>query len=515
MNRWLLRLATAVVLPWACSIGIARAQQAATGTPASTHSGVWYEIFVRAWYDTDGDGTGDLNGVTAKLDYLKSLGVDGIWLMPINPSPSYHGYDVTDYRAINPAYGTLADFQHLLDEAHKRDLKVIIDLVVNHTSDRHPWFAAARDPADPHHTWYTWAGPHADLHAVSATGGPAWHALGGQRYLGTFTGAMPDLDYDTEAVRAAVTDVGRYWLGKGVDGFRLDAAQHVYFDFASQADDPAVLRKNLAWWRSFLDAMKNIDPSVYIVGEVSRQDPRDLAPWFGPLSAVFDFPLATGLIDAARSERSPALQALLGRIAATLPAGEDAPFLSNHDQERVMSQLRGDERHMRVAAAMLLTLPGRPFLYYGEELGTRGRKPDPDLREPMRWHRDPQGPGESRWKRFTAGDSGEVSVDAERQNDQSLLAWYRTLIGWRRALPMLRDGVMKVPSTGTPRLAVWELADAHGHALVVHNLSGRRQSLALDGTLDRYTRVRVSTLPDTRVDQGRVELPAYGSAVLQ
>ena len=197
------------------ALGSSAPAAAAPAVPAaSAASGVWYEIFVRSWYDTDGDGTGDLNGVTAKLDYLKSLGVGGIWLMPINPSPSYHGYDVTDYYTINPQYGTMADFERLLREAHKRHIKVIIDLVINHTSDQHPWFEAARDPADPHHDWYSWAGPHTDLHAADAAGSQAWHALGTAHYLGDFSANMPDLDYDTPAVRKEMVKLGQYWLKK-------------------------------------------------------------------------------------------------------------------------------------------------------------------------------------------------------------------------------------------------------------------------------------------------------------
>ncbi|HEV2540264.1 MAG TPA: alpha-amylase family glycosyl hydrolase [Frateuria sp.] len=483
--------------------------------PAGAPSGVWYEIFVRAWYDTDGDGVGDLNGVTAKLDYLKTLGIDGIWLMPIHPSSSYHGYDVTDYRAVNPQYGNLDDFHRLIDEAHKRGIRVIIDLVVNHTSDRHPWFRAAADQDDPHHDWYTWSTPRTDLHATSATGGPAWHALGTQHYLGTFTGQMPDLDFDTPAVRTAVTDIGRYWLAQGADGFRLDAAQHIYYDFATQADDPQVLRKNLAWWSQFHRAMSAVRPDVYLVGEVTREDPRQLEPWFGPLDAVFDFPLASQLIESARTERAGKLGGLLARIAAAIPAGKDAPFLSNHDQERVMSQLAGDARHMRVAAAMLLTLPGRPFLYYGEELGMRGTKPDPDLREPMRWHRDPHGAGESRWKDFSAGDGPAVSVDAEQQDAHSLLAWYRMLIGWRRELAVLRDGDLRVPPVTHPQVAAWELSDAGSDVLVVHNLSRQPQTLALDASSRRFARIRLASLPGALITPERLHLPAYGSVILE
>jgi glycosidase len=275
------------------------------------------------------------------------------------------------------------------------------------------------------------------------------------------------------------------------------------------------LAKNLAWWHAFREAMRKIDPSVYIVGEVARDHPRELSPWFGPLNAVFDFPLAAGLIESARNERAPALLALLRQIAASIPAGQDAPFLSNHDQERVMSQLDGNLQHMRVAAAMLLTLPGQPFLYYGEELGTSGRKPDPNLREPMRWHRDPRGEGESRWKRFSADDGPQVSVEAEQQDKHSLLAWYRMLTGWRRELPVLRNGALGIPSLGNPRLAAWELTDAHTRVLVVHNLSPREQSLALNGALGRYTRIRLSSLPGASVREGRLRLPPYASAILQ
>lgn len=514
-KRFSVHLAAAC-LALLCGAGdLQAAAPAVQAAQPSTRSGVWYEIFVRAWYDTDGNGVGDLNGVTAKLDYLKSLGIDGIWLMPINPSPSYHGYDVTDYRAINPEYGTLADFHRLIDAAHARGIRVIMDLVVNHTSDRHPWFLAARDPVDPHHAWYTWSGPRTELQATSATGGPAWHVLDKQHYLGTFTGAMPDLDFDTPAVRAAIDDVGRYWLAQGADGFRLDAAQHVYYDFASQADDPAVLRKNLQWWTSFRQAMKDVDPNVYLIGEVTRERPDELGPWFGPLDAVFDFPLASQLVASARDESPGTLGTLLQRIARAIPAGQDAPFLSNHDQERVMSQLDGNAQHMRMAAAMLLTLSGESFVYYGEELGMRGRKPDPDLREPMRWHRDPHGTGESRWKRFSAGDGAGVSVDAQQDDAHSLLAWYRMLMDWRRQLPALREGSLSVPAVSNPHLASWVLADAGNDVLVVHNLSHEPQTLKLAGTLAHFSQVRLASLPDARIDAGTLRLPAFASVVLQ
>jgi glycosidase len=501
------------------ALGSSAPAAAAPAAPAaSAPSGVWYEIFVRSWYDTDGDGTGDINGVTAKLDYLKSLGVSGIWLMPINPSPSYHGYDVTDYYAINPQYGTLADFQRLLREAHQRGIKVIIDLVINHTSDQHPWFTAARDPADPHHDWYSWAGPHTDLHAEDAAGSQAWHTLGAAHYLGDFSRNMPDLDYDTPAVRREMVKLGRYWLEKGVDGFRLDAAQHIYYDFKADADNPLTLKKNLAWWSEFRQGLNTVNPAAYVVGEVTRDSADELAPYFKPLDAVFDFPLATRLIDSARSERAGDLGALLAHTDAAYrkvagKSGVDAPFLSNHDQERVMSQLDGNPQHMRMAAAMLLTLPGQPFVYYGEELGMRGKKPDPDLREPMRWNRTPDAAGETTWKAFTAHDGPAVSVQAQQADADSLLHFYTMLIHWRSELPALRDGAIQPLAVDNPHIAAWRLDDAHSHVLVVHNLSGQAQDVALNDT--RSHAVLLHSKPGITLKHGRLQIPAYTTAILQ
>ena len=498
--------------------------RAMTPTPApiadTQGSGVYYEIFVRSWYDTNGDGIGDLNGVTAKLDYLKSLGVDGIWLMPINPSPSYHGYDITDYEAINPQFGTMADFERLLAEAHKRGIKVIIDLVINHTSDKHPWFLAAQNPHDPHHDWYSWATPDTDLAAHSAAGDKAWQALpDGRHYLGIFSSGMPDLNYDTPAVRKAMVDVGQFWMRKGVDGFRLDAARHVYLNFAAQEGNPAVLRENLTWWKQFMQGVRQVNPHAYVVGEVTEGSWQQLAPWYGALSAVFDFPLATRLIDAARSEEASDLSTRLQQRYAAFAAsagheGADAPFLSNHDQNRVMSQLDGDAAHMRTAAAMLLTLPGHPFVYYGEELGMRGVKPDPDIREPMRWERNPHAAGETTWKASTANDGPDVSVEAELADHDSLLSYYLMLIHWREQVSALRDGTLTAYASGNAHVVSWQLRDASSRVLVLHNLSGQPQSVTL-GAASPFHAIRLASRDDVRLHDGQLDLPPGTSAVLQ
>jgi glycosidase len=488
--------------------------------PGAQASGVYYEIFVRAFYDSNGDGIGDLKGVTAKLDYLQSLGVSGIWLMPINPSPSYHGYDITDYEGINPQYGTLKDFKQLLAEAHKRGIKVLMDMVINHTSDQHPWFKAALDPKDPHHDWYLWAKPGTDLKAVSAVGGPAWHrAANGAYYEGTFVSAMPDLNYDNPAVRKAMIDVGRFWLRQGVDGFRLDAAQHIYDDLRSDINDPIALQKNLRWWAEYRHALEASDPQVWLVGEVMRHNPDELVPYQGPLNAVFDFPLAEQLIESVKQERNLGIGRGLAYTYAAYRqhaqgAFDDAPFLSNHDQERVISQLEGNMAHMRLAAALLLTLPGHPFIYYGEELGMQGSKPDEDLREPMRWYAQGKGPGTASWKDWSTTDDAAVSVQAQDKDPASLLNLYRRLIGWRQRVSALRDGVLSAIPAADPHVLAYTLEDAQSRVLVVHNLSRDARVLELRPDAQVHT-VLLQSEGGVALAQGKLSLPPYTSAVLQ
>jgi alpha-amylase len=246
-----------------------------------------------------------------------------------------------------------------------------------------------------------------------------------------------------------------------------------------------------------------------------------LAPWFGAIRAVFDFPLAEQLIESARAGQAGKLPGLLDRTtrdyrAVTGRYGMDAPFLSNHDQERVMSQLHDNPQQMRIAAAMLLTLPGQPFIYYGEELGMRGEKPDPDLREPMRWYRQPQGTDQTSWKTYSAGDSADVTVQTEQADPHSLLARYRELIGWRRHISALRDGALVTRKLGDPQLIAWELSDANGDVLVVHNLSDHAQTIQLGAhDLQHFARVTEHTADATTLAQGVLQLPAYGSAILQ
>ncbi|MDA3913353.1 alpha-amylase family glycosyl hydrolase [Oleiagrimonas sp.] len=498
------------------------AGQTTRATAAYAHapaSGVYYEIFVRSFYDSNGDGIGDLNGITEKMGYLKSLGVSGIWLTPINPSPSYHGYDVTNYFAVNPQFGTIDDLRHLVRTAHADGIKVLMDLVINHTSNRNPWFIKAQNPNSPYHDWYVWAGKHANLKRENPWGDHAWRkAPDGQHYLGVFTSQMPDLNYDNPAVRREMIKVGQFWLKQGVDGFRLDAAKHIYINFKSDDDNPHAIAKNVAWWKQFHAAMKKVDPKVFLVGEVSAEQEIQLAPYYAALTSVFNFPLADSLIGSAASERSADLGARLQRAhrrfdRAAHGTATDTPFLSNHDQDRVIDQLDGNREHMRMAAAMLLTLPGDPFVYYGEEIGMRGSKPDPDIREPMRWDRSADAPGETRWETDHVNTSADVSVAAERDRPDSLLNFYRTLIHWRRQLPALRDGsIAPYPADRGP-ISAYVRADAAQRLLVVHNLSGKPQQVKL--LAGPFTHVIRHTRKGVQLDGHLLSLPPYSTAIVQ
>ncbi|HOJ00054.1 MAG TPA: alpha-amylase family glycosyl hydrolase [Anaerolineaceae bacterium] len=232
---------------------------------------VFYEIFVRSFYDSDGDGIGDFNGIVEKMDYLNDgnpnistdLGITGIWLMPINPSPSYHGYSVTDYYSVNPEYGTMDDFKNFLNEAHKRGIKVIIDLVLNHTSNQHPWFLNAADPTSPYHDWYIWS--DTDPGYVGSWGQKIWFEQGDEYYYSTFSEFMPDLNYTNPEVTQEMQNIVQFWVNEvGVDGFRLDAAKHLIEEGIQQANTISTH----SWYEKFRPALKQINPHALTVGEI-------------------------------------------------------------------------------------------------------------------------------------------------------------------------------------------------------------------------------------------------------
>ncbi len=348
---------------------------------------------MRSFYDSDSDGIGDFNGITQKLDYLNDgdptthtdLGISGIWLMPINVSPSYHGYDVSDYFEVNPEYGSMDDFQNLLEEAHKREIRVIVDLVLNHTSTKHPWFVDASTEVDsPYRDHYIFADSPGGY--KSPWGGDVWHKADTGFYYGIFWSGMPDLNYANPKVVEEMQEVVRFWLEDiGVDGFRLDAIKHIVEDGEIQENTPATH----TFWEGFYDHYTSINPDAFTVGEAWTST-GEVVKYIGDeVSIAFEFDTAGAMVEAARSERSSQITQAHELTIKSYPSHQYGTFLTNHDQPRVMTQLRGDFGKAKSAASLLLTGPGVPFVYYGEEIGQSGGKPDENIRTPMQWSAEP------------------------------------------------------------------------------------------------------------------------------
>jgi glycosidase len=488
-SRWLTLVLVLGALLSGCKTQVQVLPQVPSPTPTPTlpaemgepdwwEDAVFYEILVRSFSDSDGDGVGDLNGLIDKLDYLNDgdpetdtdLGVTGIWLMPIFPSPSYHGYDVTDYYGVNPDYGTREDLQRLLVEAHQRGIRVIIDLVINHTSDQHPWFlAASQDPGSKYREWYIWS--EDDPGYRGPDGQQVWHAAGGSYYYGLFASSMPDLNYLNPEVTAAMDEIARFWLEDvGVDGFRLDAAKHLIENGSLQEHSAATH----AWFKDFRPVYKGIKLDALVIGEVYETNSRLLRSYLeDEFDLVFQFALAEKFLASARSELGLPAWAELVKTTKDFPTNQYATFLTNHDQNRVMSQLGGDVNQAKTAASLLLTSPGTPFIYYGEEIGLQGQKPDEDIRRPMQWSGEPQAGFSSGtpW-RDPEPDYPVVNVYQEDGDPTSLLNHYRALIHFREDHPALSRGAFLTVTTVQAKLFACLRSLDDENLIVVINTSG-------------------------------------------
>ncbi|WP_320051644.1 alpha-amylase family glycosyl hydrolase [uncultured Acetobacteroides sp.] len=451
---------------------------------------VFYEIFVRSFADGNGDGIGDFKGITEKLAYLHSLGISGIWLTPMNPSPSYHGYDVTDYKATNPQFGTMADFEALLAEAKRQNIKVIIDFVINHTSSQHPWFVDAKSsPTSAHRSWYLFA-PTGSIQewissgkvpTVSTYNASEWHSNGdGYSYYNAFWDQMPDLNLANPDVVNAINDAAKFWLDKGVDGFRLDAVKHAWQD--PKAAD------GYAFWKSFANTMKAYKPSVYLVGEVLDDAPV-VAPYFGSLPALFNFKaywkLTEFLNTTTYAKWYPKdFQDILNSYNGYSSTYTNATKLSNHDEDRVLSTLGSVMGRAKVAAAVLLTMPGQPYIYYGEEIGMKGLKAsgDENVREPFLWMLGTD-TYRTTWRTPTFSTNATVTPLAQQQGDAtSIYAMYKKFLELRNTYPALASGTLAygdIDSQPDNEL-VYYLRQKDGEKLLVmHNFGSTSKTVSL------------------------------------
>ena len=388
---------------------------------------VFYEVFVRSFYDSDGDGVGDFFGLTQKLDYLQDLGITGLWLMPINPSPSYHGYDVTDYYGVNRDFGTMEDFDLFLEEAHKRGMLVIIDLVLNHSGVTHPWFQASANGDSTFRDFYRWSDTRPSY--SGPWGQPVWHQRNGEYYFGIFWSGMPDINYHHQPAKDSMFAVTDYWLQDvGVDGFRLDAAIHIFEDGAEMDNVP----ETFEFWKDFRAHTKAINPNMFNVGEAWTSTDNVLKYIDDGLDYAFEFDLAYSIIGAINNGNASALTQKITQVFSVYPDNRVGVFLRNHDQPRVMNEVGEDFRKAKAAATIYLTLPGIPYLYYGEEIGMIGTKPDEDIRRPMQWT------GGSN-AGFTTGNPWRpphqsytrINVEQQMSADTSLYHHYKKLIAVR------------------------------------------------------------------------------------
>ncbi len=443
---------------------------------------VFYEVFVRSFYDSDGDGVGDLNGLIEKLDYINDgdpatsddLGATGIWLMPIAVSPSYHGYDVTDYFQVDPEYGTNDDFKRLMEEAHARGIRVIVDLVLNHTSTQHPWFIESKDPNSDRRDWYVWEDDDPGYRGPS--GQPAWHSSGGDYYYGVFWSGMPDLNLENAAVTQEMYRAVDFWLNElGVDGFRLDAIKHLIEEGQGQENTPSTHE----WLQAFHEYYKSVDPHAFTVGEAWTGTQQVVRYTGNEVDVAFQFDLALDILNASDAGLAPLISKTQAEVYEAFPANQYATFITNHDQDRVMSQLDGEVDKAKLAASILLTSPGIPFIYYGEEIGMSGGKPDEDIRRPMQWTGE-NGVGfttGTAW-RAPADDFPEVNVAAADDDPNSLLNHYRSLINLRNNHAALRVGEWSLVESNSGRIYAFLRHTEDETILVLINLS--RQGVNAD-----------------------------------
>lgn len=408
---------------------------------------VFYELFVRSFYDGNGDGIGDFAGLIKKLDYLNDgnpatttdLGVTTLWLMPVMESPSYHGYDITDYKKIEKDYGTNAQFKAFLDSAHVRGIKVILDLVLNHTSSQHPWFLnSCSGTSSPYRDWYVWKTTNPG--GSGPWGEQVWYSYGGSYYYGVFTSSMPDLNYFNTTVKDTINGIIKYWLDTvKVDGFRLDGARYVCEDGNVLADAPS----NLAFWRDFRKTIKGINPNAFSVGEVWTSTSNVIPYSDGTgLDICFEFETASDIISSINAQSPTTLKNQIDNVVVKkFPFLQYGTFLTNHDNVRVCSQLNDNMNYTKLAASLLLTLPGVPFMYYGEELGMTSGSDDPSKRTPMQWTNGTNAgfTTGSPWKSVTSNYTTR-NVQTMSADSTSILNLYKKLIGIRQQYPALRRG---------------------------------------------------------------------------
>jgi alpha-amylase len=486
----------------------------------------YYEIFVGSFYDSDGDGMGDLKGVEEKLDYISDLGCNGIWLMPIMPSPTYHKYDTTDYEAVDEAYGSADDFKELASACHEKGIRLIIDVAMNHSSSQHPWFTqaceylaglkAGEKPDDtvcPYVDYYHFSDKQEGTTYYAVPGSSSWW------YEGSFWSEMPDLNLKSPAVQKEFEEVADYWIDLGVDGFRMDAAMH-YEENATNANCD-ILNKLYTY-------CKEKNPQFYMVSEVWASENVIADYYASGTPSMFNFDAGTAkgaLVNAVRKGDPVSLVNSMLKyqndFSQKNPDYIDAPFLSNHDMARIANTLVNDPDKIKTAAGLLMTMNGSPFVYYGEEIGmnSSGTK-DENKRIPMVWSKTDttgmtKGPAD-----MDAGIESPFPAEDEQEKDKdSILSYYKNALRLRNQNPEIARGTIeKVESLCKDSQAAITKTYQDSTIGIVYNLGEENDTVDLKGTaLENMNLEGSLTLKEETVQlkDGKLEMPPCSIVVLK
>lgn len=486
--------------------------------PSKNKSLICYEVFVQSFRDSNNDGIGDLQGLISKLDYIKDLGANMVWITPIHPSPSYHKYDVVDYYEIHPDFGTMADMEQLIAELHKRDMLLMMDFVINHTSSLHPWFiASSSKETNEYSDFYVWKDYNTVQDAINkkettfdSDNITQWHPgeHRNEHYYGFFWKGMPDLNFDNKKVREEIYKIGKFWIDKGVDGFRMDAAKHIYPD-----DQPDDTRK---FWEEFTMTMKSYKPDIMIIGEV-WSDPKTLTTFFKGLPQLFNFELAKAIPELINTgdvkgfiEKYSTIQ---HEYNAASPEYIDALLLSNHDMNRIRTSLHGDIQKSKLAASILLTLPGMPFIYYGEELGMLGMKPDEYLREPFLWG-DANFQQTSWLKPIHSTSDSVTTLEVQKNDRHSLYHHYKYWINVRKANPEMAIGELEFSKDEyNNALLIYTILSDKTQFYVMHNLTNDELDISMGKSPDKKFKLHAISSQSIEGRDKKITLEPYGSVL--
>lgn len=499
--------------------------------------GVFYEIFVRSFADSNGDGIGDLNGITAKLDYLNQIGISGIWLTPIHPSPSYYGYDVEDYLSVKPEYGTMNDFEELVKKAKSLNIKIILDLVLNHTSKTHPWFIDAISSQESRYRDYYLISP-SDLVSSNISSGKIpmtqsyissqWHNISqgtsGYNYLGMFSDWMPDLNFgsiDTCEVSAPfkeMVEISKFWIAKGVSGFRLDAVKHIYQNEISE-ENPLFLKK-------FFDSIKKERNDIYVVGENLSGDYREVSPYYTGLPALFNFDAWYKLIYAIENSHAKWYPKDIVEMEASFRSYRNDAInvtkLSNHDEDRTLSRLGGDISKAKIAAAILLTISGSPYIYYGEEIGMLGMKNggDENVREPFLWSSIQSDNYRTKWRNpLFSTESSVRPLELQRNDKNSIFRVYEKFLKLRNTYQSLAYGEMRYPSnldSYDKNFMVFFREYSGEKLMIIHNVSSNTSTIAISDPIVRAVADMGSvTYSKINTQSHSVTMPPYSTIIFE